>query len=72
MERERQRQRERKRGTHTEIEREFSFSFSWFLKVLVNRVAVAQSVQHATPGEEVIGSIPAEATRTLFVESVSV
>ena len=29
--------------------------------------AVAQSVEHATPGEEVLGSIPAVAARTLLV-----
>ena len=33
--------------------------------------AVAQSVEHATPGEEVPGSIPAVA-RSLLVGSVSV
>ena len=34
--------------------------------------AVAQSVERATPGEEVPGSIPAAAARSLLVESVSV
>ena len=34
--------------------------------------AVAQSVECATPGEEVPGSIPAVAARTLLVGSVSV
>ena len=34
--------------------------------------AVAQSVESATPGEEVPGSIPAAATRSLLVGSVSV
>ena len=34
--------------------------------------AVAQSVQRATPGEEVPGSIPAVAARSLLVGSVSV
>ena len=34
--------------------------------------AVAQSVERATPGEEVPGSIPAVATRSLLVGSVSV
>ena len=34
--------------------------------------AVAQSVQHATPGEEVPGSIPVVAARSLLVGSVSV
>ena len=35
-------------------------------------VVVAQSVEPATPGEEVPGSIPALATRSLLVGSVSV
>ena len=34
--------------------------------------AVAQPVERATPGEEVLGSIPAVAVRSLLVESVSV
>ena len=34
--------------------------------------AVAQSVERATPGEEVPGSIPAVAARFLLVGSVSV
>ena len=34
--------------------------------------AVAQSVERATPGEEVPVSIPAVAARSLLVESVSV
>ena len=34
--------------------------------------AVAQSVERATPGEEVPGSIPAVAARSLQVGSVSV
>ena len=34
--------------------------------------AVAQSVERATSGEEVLGSIPAEAIRSLLVGSVSV
>ena len=34
--------------------------------------AVAQSVERATPGEEVPGSIPAVAARSLLVGSVSV
>ena len=33
---------------------------------------VAQSVERATPGEEVPGSIHAEATRSLLIGSVSV
>ena len=34
--------------------------------------AVAQSVERATPGQEVPGSIPAVAARSLLVGSVSV
>ena len=34
--------------------------------------AVAQSVESATPGEEVLGSIPAAAARSLLVGSVTV
>ena len=34
--------------------------------------AVAQSVEHTTPGEDVSGSIPAVATRSLLIGSVSV
>ena len=34
--------------------------------------AVAQSVERVTPGEEVLGSIPAVAARFLLVGSVSV
>ena len=33
---------------------------------------VAQSIERATHGEEVLGSIPAVAARPLLVESVSV
>ena len=33
---------------------------------------VAQSVEHVTPGEEALGSIPAVAARSLLVGSVSV
>ena len=33
--------------------------------------AVAQSVEHVTPGEEFLGSIPAVAAGTLLVGSVS-
>ena len=36
------------------------------------QLAVAQSVELATPGEEVPGSIPAVAVRSLLVGSVSV
>ena len=39
---------------------------------LYNRRTVAQSVERATPGEEVPGSIPAMAARSLLVGSVSV
>ena len=34
--------------------------------------AVAKSVELATPGEEVLGSIPAVAARSLLIGSVSV
>ena len=34
--------------------------------------ALAQSVERATPGDEVVGSIPAVAARFLLVGSVSV
>ena len=37
---------------------------------LKSRVAVAQSVERATPGEEVSGLIPAVAARSLLVEVV--
>ena len=33
---------------------------------------MAQSAEHATPGEEVLGSIPAVVARSLLVGSVSV
>ena len=39
---------------------------------ILNGGAVAQSVERATPGEEVPGSIPAMAARSLLVGSVSV
>ena len=37
----------------------------------ITRSAVAQSVEHATLGEEVLGLIPAVAARSLLVASVS-
>ena len=40
--------------------------------IQVKRRGVAQSVERATPGEEVPGSIPAVATLSLLVVSVSV
>ena len=40
--------------------------------MLIDRGAVAQSVERATPGDEVPGSIAAVATRSLLVGSVSV
>ena len=47
--------------------------FSIFLHTLNRlRAAVAQSVERATSGEEVPGSIPAVAARSLLVGSVSV
>ena len=42
------------------------------LFVTVAGGAVAHSVERATPGEEVLGSIPAVAARSLLVGSVSV
>ena len=49
----------------------------WFLAMWLSKMgggggAVAQSVERATPGEEVPGSIPAVAARSLLVGSVSV
>ena len=41
-------------------------------KALVERGAVAQSVERATPGEEAAGSIPVVTARSLLVGSVSV
>ena len=40
--------------------------------LLWTRGAVAQSVERATPGEEVPGSIPAVAARSVLVGSVSI
>ena len=34
--------------------------------------AIAQSVKHATPNQQVVGSIPAPAARSLLVGSVSI
>ena len=48
---------------------------AYLLRLLMNKFlggAVAQSVERATPGEEVPGSIPAVAARFLLVGSVSV
>ena len=42
------------------------------LRLIFKGSAVAQSVERATPGEEVPGSIPAVAARSLLVVSVSV
>ena len=42
------------------------------LPLLRSEGAVAQSIERATPGEEVLGSIPAVAARSLLVGSVSV
>ena len=42
------------------------------IKELFRRTEEAQSVERATPGEEVPGSIPAVAARSLLVGSVSV
>ena len=41
-------------------------------KRTVKRQVVAQSVERPTPGDEVPGSIPAVAARSLLVGSVSV
>ena len=48
----------------------FTNDLRWFLASTGG--AVAQSVERATPGEEVPGSIPAVAARSLLVGSVSV
>ena len=45
---------------------------AYSLTMKLNPLAVAQSVERATPGEEVPGSIPAVAARSLLVGSVSV
>ena len=66
---------------HTTGHRSNLFSFKlieelWLLiRVVIspsNGGAVAQSVERATPGEEVPGSIPAVAARSLQIGSVSV
>ena len=44
----------------------------FFYQQCEKRGVVAQSVERATPGEEVPGSIPAVASRSLLVGSVSV
>ena len=51
-------------------------SYLFFLLVISRLMyytggAVAQSVEHSTPGQEVQGSIPAVAARSLLVGSVS-
>ena len=43
-----------------------------FLYSKIQESTVAQPVERATPGEEVVGSIPAVAARSLLVGSVSV
>ena len=48
----------------------FSLDLMYMLHFEVG--AVAQSIERATPGEEVLGSIPAVATCSLLVGSVSV
>ena len=49
------------------------YLLAFFLGLCVGmECAVAQSVEHATPGEEVVGSIPAVAALSLMVGSVSV
>ena len=44
----------------------------WTVSCLKGGGAVAQSVERATPGEEVPDSIPAAAARSLLVGSMSV
>ena len=48
------------------------FYFSNFTVLFAQRGAVAQSVERATPGEEVSSSIPSAAAHSLLVGSVSV
>ena len=55
---------------HTPI---YSFHFAptnYFMPAQHYGVVVAQSVELATPGKEVLGSIPAVAARSLLVGSV--
>ena len=56
------------------VETECSFEcvFFFFFFFWGGGGGVAQSVERATPGEEVLGSIPAVAARSLLVGSVSV
>ena len=49
-----------------------SCAISNYVSTTGGGVAVAQSVERATPGEEVPGLIPAVAARSLLVGSVSV
>ena len=49
-----------------------SFQRFHTMTVQISGGAVAQSVERATPGQEVPGSIPAVAARSLLVGSVSV
>ena len=50
----------------------FAGSLCVIALILAAGGAVAQSVERASPGEEVLGSIPALAARSLLVGSVSV
>ena len=50
----------------------FSFNYFKIVFLCVPRGAVAQSVERATPSEEVLGSIPAVGARSLLVGSMSV
>ena len=50
----------------------FKFKTSFLVSFSLITNAVAQSVERATPGDEVPGSIPAVAVRSLLVGSVSV
>ena len=54
-------------------DRNFVTGFSYFSsRTGMEGVAIAQSVARDAPGEEVPGSIPSVATRSLLVGSVSV
>ena len=44
---------------------------NWWICLLGEGGAVAQSLERATPDEEVVGSIPAVAARSLLVGSMS-
>ena len=50
----------------------YCFFFFFFFSVVLDRGRGSSAVERATPGEEVPGSIPAVAARSLQVGSVSV